>query len=46
MHRLIPAMLIITALIHFIPVTGMLGAAPLSRLYGMHIDDPNLLILM
>lgn len=46
MHRLIMAMLIITALIHFIPVTGVLGAVPLARLYGVHIQDPNLLILM
>lgn len=46
MQRLIPAMLIITALIHFIPVTGVLGGASLAQLYGVRIGDPNLLILM
>lgn len=46
MHQIIPAMLIIAALIHFIPVTGVLGEASLARLYGVAIEDPNLLILM
>lgn len=46
MQRIIPAMLIIAALIHFIPVTGVLGEAHLVRLYGVPIQEPNLLILM
>ncbi|NHZ82493.1 phosphopantetheine adenylyltransferase [Massilia sp. CCM 8695] len=46
MQRLIPAMLIIAALIHLIPVTGVLGGSHLAQLYGVRIDEPNLLILM
>ncbi|MDQ1816989.1 phosphopantetheine adenylyltransferase [Massilia sp. CCM 9210] len=46
MQRLIPAMLIIAALIHLIPVTGVLGEVHLAQLYGVRIQDPNLLILM
>ena len=46
MQRLIPAMLIIAGLIHLIPVTGVLGQSNLAQLYGVRIEDPNLLILM
>lgn len=46
MQRLIPAMLVIAALIHLIPVTGVLGESTLAQLYGVRIQDPNLLILM
>ncbi|MDQ1921237.1 phosphopantetheine adenylyltransferase [Massilia pseudoviolaceinigra] len=46
MQRLIPAMLVIAALIHLIPATGVLGESHLAQLYGVRIQDPNLLILM
>ncbi len=46
MQRIIPAMLIMAAFIHLIPVTGVLGGSHLAQLYAIRIDDPNLLILM
>lgn len=46
MLKIIPGMLIIAALIHLIPVTGMLGEAALVQLYGVRIHEPNLLALM
>jgi phosphoglycerol transferase MdoB-like AlkP superfamily enzyme len=39
-------MLIVTAIIHLLPVVGVLGPEQLSRLYGMPFDEPNLVILM
>lgn len=38
--------LAIAAVIHFIPVSGIMGQAALIKLYGVGIDDPNLLIAM
>jgi len=40
------ALWLIVGLVHLLPVTGVLGAASLQRLYGLPITDPNLLILM
>jgi len=37
---------LITALIHFLPVVGVLGAERLAALYSVSIDDPSLEILM
>ncbi|WP_223164833.1 phosphopantetheine adenylyltransferase [Massilia mucilaginosa] len=39
-------MLIVAALIHLIPVTGVLGESSLAQLYGVRLHDRNLLILM
>lgn len=40
------ALWLFVGLVHLLPVTGVLGAASLQRLYGLPITDPNLLILM
>lgn len=39
-------MLLIVAVIHLMPVIGVLGSAKLVALYGIQFDDPNLVILM
>ena len=45
--RWLPAVLLgLVGIIHLLPVTGILGASSLQRLYGVAITDPNLLILM
>ena len=38
--------LAIAAIIHFLPVSGIMGKASLEKLYGVGIADPNLLIAM
>jgi hypothetical protein len=46
MHKLAGVLMVVSAIIHFIPVMGVLGQAHLVRLYGVPIVDANLLILM
>ncbi|MFM8769618.1 MAG: phosphopantetheine adenylyltransferase [Rubrivivax sp.] len=46
MRHVVPAVLLIVALIHALPLAGVLGAAKLSSLYGITVQDPNLEILM
>lgn len=46
MQQLVSAMLVVVALIHLLPLSGALGAARLRSLYGIALDEPNLLILM
>lgn len=43
---LLIASLALPALIHLLPVSGVLGAARLERLYGAEIQDPNVLLAM
>lgn len=38
--------LLIVAIIHLLPLVGVLGAGRLESLYGIAFADPNLLILM
>lgn len=38
--------LAVAAIIHFLPVSGVMGKAALERLYGVAINEPNLLIAM
>ena len=46
MRYLVSAMLTVVAIIHLLPLTGVLGGARLSALYGIPLDEPNLAILM
>lgn len=46
MRYLVSVMLAIVAIIHLLPLSGVLGGARLSALYGISFDEPNLAILM
>jgi hypothetical protein len=46
MRHLVSACLLLVALIHALPLAGVLGAAKLQALYGIAIDEPNLVLLM
>ena len=46
MSKLIAVLLLVTGVIHLLPLTGVLGGERLSALYGLALDDPNLQILM
>lgn len=39
-------MLLVPAIIHLLPLSGVLGAEALSRLYGLDFSSPDLAILM
>ena len=42
----ITAALLLVALIHLLPAIGVLGAARLSAMYGVPVNEPNLQILL
>ena len=42
----VSAMLLVVAVIHLLPLSGVLGAARLNALYGLSFEEPNLAILM
>lgn len=46
MKYVVSAMLVMVAIIHLLPLPGVLGRERLQALYGVAIDDPNLVILM
>lgn len=46
MRYIVPGVLLIVALIHALPLVGVIGAAKLSTLYGIPVQEPNLEILM
>ncbi len=46
MNRIITAALLVVALIHLLPLAGVLGSERLGALYGIAIDEPNLEILL
>ncbi|MDX1451921.1 MAG: hypothetical protein R3183_05140 [Oleiphilaceae bacterium] len=46
MDKVISACLILVGLIHLVPVTGILGAVQIGKLYGIDASEPNLEILM
>jgi len=46
MNLLVSAMLVVIAIIHLMPLAGVLGGERLAALYGLSFDEPNLAILM
>lgn len=46
MRHLVSLMLIVVAVIHLLPVAGVLGSERLAILYGLPFDEPNLALLM
>src|SRR5688572_8373251 len=46
MRFIVPLALLIAALIHALPLLGVLGATKLESLYGIAVQDANLEILM
>ena len=46
MRYLITGSLLIVAVIHLLPLSGVLGSERLTALYGLAFDEPNLEILM
>ena len=40
------ALFVLPAVIHLMPLSGVLGAEALARLYGLDFSEPNLQILM
>lgn len=46
MQKIISVLLAVVALIHLLPLAGVLGPAKLRQLYGLPFDEPNLLVLM
>ncbi len=46
MRYLVGAALVVVGVIHLLPLTGVLGRAQLEALYGVPLQDANLVILM
>jgi len=46
LRYVVSAMLVVVAVIHLMPVSGVLGAERLNALYGLAVNEPNLAILM
>ncbi len=46
MGYVVSAMLVVVAIIHLLPVSGVISGARLQALYGIPVAEPNLLILM
>lgn len=46
MRHLPSALLVAVAILHLLPLSGVLGSDRLAALYGLTIDEPNLAILM
>ena len=46
MRHVVPAALFLVALIHALPLIGVLGAGKLETLYGIRVRDPNLELLL
>ena len=46
MRYLVTAMLVIVAIIHLLPLSGVIGSERLASLYGISFGEPNIAILM
>lgn len=46
MTFIVPITLLLVALLHALPLAGVLGAARLLALYGVDANDPNLALLL
>lgn len=46
MKHIVPAVLLLVALLHALPLAGVLGGARLSALYAVDAHDPNLALLL
>jgi hypothetical protein len=46
MRYVVPSVLLLVAAIHALPIMGVLGAAKLSQLYGVPVQDANLELLL
>ena len=46
MRHLVSSMLVIVAIIHLLPLSGVIGSERLASLYGISFDEPNIAILM
>ncbi len=46
MNRVISLALVVVAIIHLLPVSGVLGAEQLATLYGISFEEPNIEILV
>ncbi len=46
MEKIITGLLVLVAIIHLLPLSGVLGVERLAALYGNSISEPNLEILM
>ena len=46
LNKITIACLMLAAVIHLLPLPGVLGASQLTRLYGVAADDPNAVILL
>ena len=46
MRYLASAMLVVVAIIHLLPLSGVIGSERLASLYGMAFSEPNIAILM
>lgn len=46
LSRVIRLMLVVAAIIHLLPFSGVMGTEHLAVLYGISIEEPNITILM